>query len=415
MTLLSLGLLVLFGFVASRLLKRLGLPAVTGYLLAGIAIGPSMLHFVGADALGALKPLGAFCLATIFFLLGEEFRLQELRKLGKRFLSLTILQSIVTIAAVTVVTRLCGASIEVALLLGAIAGTTDPAATVSVIREMRGKGERGKGELVKTLLAVVALNGLVEIALFSLLMGVVAMLRTGGFDAVSLLQGPLLEVGGSLALGLALGLALRAWSLGPFGGKGHARESLKIPTLCLILLGSGLSEAAHLSVLLVMLTFGAVVVNSHPFKSHVFEHGRAMEGPLLVVFFSLSGATLQVAELGALGWLGLAYVGGRLIGKIAGGSLGAWASGASPQTVRYLGFGLVPQASMAIGLAAVVEAKFPEIAGSLMPITLGAIVVFETLGPMLTRQALLRSGEGRHENAPEAPEKAWLPTPRSAP
>lgn len=410
MTLFSLGLLVLFGFVASRLLKRLGLPAVTGYLLTGIAIGPSMLHLVGADALAALKPLGAFCLATIFFLLGEEFRLHELAKLGRRFLSLTLVQSVVTLFVVTALTRLMGASIEVALLLGAIAGTTDPAATLSVIREMR-----GKGELVQTLLAVVALNGLVEIALFSLLMGVVVMLRTGGFDLVGLLQGPLLEIGGSLALGLALGLALRAWSLSPFGRLGHARESLKIPTLALVLLGAGLSEAAHLSVLLTMMTFGAVVANSHPFKSQVFEHGRAMEGPLLVVFFSLSGATLHLADLGAIGWLGLAYVGGRLIGKIAGGSLGAWVAGTSLQTVRYLGFGLVPQASMAIGLAVVVEAKFPEIAGSLMPITLGAIVVFETVGPMLTRLALLRSGEGRIETAPAAADKAWLPPPRSAP
>jgi Kef-type K+ transport system membrane component KefB len=407
MILLSLGLLVLLGFAASRLLKRIGLPAVTGYLIAGIIIGPSMLHLVGADAIAALKPLGAFCLATIFFMLGEEFRLHELAKLGKRFLSLTVVQSVVTMVCVTVLVRLCGAPIEVALLLGAIAGTTDPAATVSVIRELR-----GKGELVQTLLAVVALNGLVEIALFSTLMAVVAMIRTGGIDPVMLLQGPLLEVGGSLALGLALGWALRAWSRSSFGRASSGRESLKIPTLSLILLGAGLSEAAHLSVLLSMMSFGAVVANTHPFKAQVFDHGRAMEGPLLVMFFTLSGATLHLAELGALGWLGLAYIGGRLIGKIAGGSLGAWVAGASPSTVRHLGFGLVPQASMAIGLAAVVEAKFPDVAGSLMPITLGAIVVFETLGPLLTRHALLRSGEG---NPDHAGERTWLPTPRSAP
>ncbi len=402
MTLLSLGLLVLVGFVASRLLKRIGLPAVTGYLLAGVVIGPSMLHVVGADAVAALKPLGAFCLASIFFMLGEEFRLGDLKKLGKRFLTLTVIQSLATLAVVTALARLCGAPIEVALLLGAIAGTTDPAATVSVIRDMR-----GKGELVKSLLAVVALNGLVEIALFSLLMTLVALMRSGGADPMMLIQGPVLEIGGSLVLGLALGFGLRAWSRSRVG-----RDSLKIPTLGLIMLGAGISEATHLSVLLTMLTFGAFVANAHPFKNQVFEQGRAMEGPLLVMFFTLSGATLHLADLGSLGWLGLAYVGGRLIGKIAGGSLGAWVSGCGPASVRYMGFGLVPQASMAIGLAAMVEAKFPDVAGPLLPITLGAIVIFETVGPLLTRHALLRSGEGSEQPAPP---KAWLPAPRSDP
>lgn len=402
MILFSLGLLILVGFVGSRLLKRLGLPAVTGYLLAGVVIGPSMLHLVGADAVGALKPLGAFCLATIFFMLGEEFRLTELRKLGKRFLTLTVIQSLVTFAVVTALARFAGASIEVSLLLGAIAGTTDPAATLSVIREMR-----GKGDLVKALLAVVALNGLVEIVLFSFLLTLVSIMRSGGADLVTVLQGPALEIGGSLALGLALGFGLRAWSLSRFG-----RDSLKIPTLGLVILGAGISEAAHLSVLLSMLTFGAVVANTHPFKSHVFEQGRAMEAPLLVMFFTLSGATLHLTELGSLGWLGLAYVGGRLIGKIAGGSLGAWAAGASPVSIRYMGYGLVPQASMAIGLAAIVEAKFPDVAGPIIPITLGAIVIFETIGPLMTRRALLRSGEGSEQPAPS---REWLPTPKAAP
>ncbi len=402
MILLSLGLLILIGFFGSRFLKRIGLPAVTGYLIAGVIVGPSMLHLVGEEAITALKPLGAFCLAIIFFLLGEEFRLNELRKMGKRFLTLTVMQSVVTMAIVTVLARLAGASIEVALMLGAIAGTTDPAATLSVIRELR-----GKGELVKSLLAVVALNGLVEIVLFSALMTVVSVMRSGGADPVTLIQGPVLEIGGSMALGLALGFGLRAWSMSRFG-----RDSLKIPTIGLIMLGAGVSETAHLSILLVMLTFGAVVANTHPFKHQVFEQGRAMEAPLLVMFFTLSGASLHLAELGSLGWLGLAYVGGRLIGKIAGGSLGAWAAGAGPASVKYMGFGLVPQASMAIGIAAIIQAKFPDVAGPLLPITLGGIVVFETIGPLLTRQALLRTGEGSEQAAPS---REWLPTPKAAP
>lgn len=402
MTLLSLGLLVLIGFLVARLLKGIGLPAVTGYLLAGIAIGPSSMHLVGGEALASLKPLGAFCLALIFFLLGEEFRLAELRKLGRKFLSLTVIQSLVTLAVVAVLARACGAPIEVALLLGAIAGTTDPASTLSVIREMR-----GKGDLVKTLLAVVALNGLVEIAIFSALMTVVSVMRAGGTEPWMLIQGPLVEVGGSVGLGLALGLALRAWSLSRFG-----REHARIPTLALVMLGAGLAETAHLSVLLSMLTFGAVVANTHPFKLQVFDFGKAMEGPLLLMFFTLSGAALHLSDLASLGWLGIAYVGGRLVGKLLGGTLGAWAAGSSPACVKYLGCGLVPQASMAIGLAATVEARFPELAGAILPVTLGAIVVFEIIGPLLTRLALLRSGEGQ---ATPGPERPWLPTPRTAP
>ena len=198
MTLLYLGLLVILGFAASRLCKRIGLPSVTGYMLVGLALGPSVFKVVGPETLTALKPLSALGLAVIFFLLGEEFKLDELRRLGFRFLMMTVVQSLVTFAIVTGLLLLFKAPLPIALLLGAIAGTTDPAATVSVIREMK-----GKGELAKTLMAIVALNGFVEMCLFSALLPLVELTHHGA-GAVSWLS----AVAGAHA---------RIWRLGGVG------------------------------------------------------------------------------------------------------------------------------------------------------------------------------------------------------
>jgi Kef-type K+ transport system membrane component KefB len=356
-------------------------------MLVGLALGPSVFKIVGPDTLNTLKPLGAFCLALIFFLLGEEFKLDELKQLGPRFLAMTVIQSVVTFGIVTGVLLLFHAPLPIALLLGAIAGTTDPAATIGVIRELK-----GKGELVKTLMAIVALNGFVEMCIFNALMPIVEITHKGSADVNFLmaLREPMVEFGGSLVLGLVLGLALKLW-----GRTAYGKLHIKLPTLGLILIGSGLCEALHLSILLVMLTFGATVVNAACSKVEIFDIAKGMEGPLLLFFFTISGAGLHLNELATVGWLGVAYVAARFMGKMLGGSLGAVVAGASPVCQKYLGFGLIPQASMAIGLAYVVQAKFPDLAGPILPITLGAIVFFEAVGPWLTRQAIIRSNEAK--------------------
>ena len=144
-----------------------------------------------------------------------------------------------------------------------------------------------------------------------------------------------------------------------------------------------------------MLSFGAAVVNTISAKVEIFELAKGMEGPLLLFFFTISGAGLHLGEFAAVGGLGIVYIVARLLGKTLGGTLGAKIAGAGPICQRYLGFGLIPQASMALGLAYVVQAKFPDLAGPILPITLGAIVVFEAVGPWLTRHAILKANEAR--------------------
>lgn len=392
MSLLYLGGLILMGFFASRLARRVGLPSVTGYLLVGMLLGPSALHWVGEPALVTLKPVVGFCIATIFFLLGEEFKLKELRHIGGKLVALTVVQSLATCIIVSTALLLVGAPLPLAVLMGAVAGTSDPAATLGVIRDLR-----AKGDMVRTLLAVVALNGFVEMLLFNTLMPLVDVLRRGpaALSVHALLWGPGYEFGGSVLLGLGLALLLRGWSLMP-----GARDALKTPTIGLILLGAGLCDFTHLSTLLTMLTFGAVVANVVPAKVQVFDIAKAMEGPLLVMFFTLSGANMHVAQLVAVGGVGLAYIFGRIGGKLSGAWLGASLAGSAPLTRRYLGCGLIPQAGMAIGLAYVVQEKFPDIAGPILPVVLGAVVVFETVGPLLTRIAIIRAGESTTTPAP---------------
>lgn len=395
MTLLYLGALVLLGLLCARIFRRFGLPAVTGYLVVGALAGPSSMHFVGESALLTLKPVAAFGLATIFFLLGEEFRVHELRRMGGKLLAVTVVQSVGTLVIVTALMLALHLPLPIALIFGAIAGTSDPAAALVVIRELR-----GRGELVRSMLSVVALNGFVELLLFSLLMPVIEVIHHGSsaHGVGALLRGPAYEFGGSLVLGLGLALVLRGWAMLP-GAKGN----LKAPTIGLILLGTGLCDALALSPMLAMLTFGAIVANVVPFRVHIFDVAKAMEGPLLVMFFTLAGANLHLLQLATLGAVGLAYAGGRITGKLSGAWLGGILSGSAVQVRRYVGCSLVPQASMAIGLAYVVQEKFPDLAGPVLPVVLGAVVVFEAVGPMLTRWSIVRAGEatalehGHHE------------------
>lgn len=399
MTLLYLGLLVLLGFACQPVLKRVGMPAITGYMIVGILLGPSALSVVEPSAMADLKPLGAFCLATLFFLLGEEFKLHELKRLGGRFLLLTLAQALVTFLVVTELLLLIQVPIAAALLLGAIASTTDPAGTLAVIRETH-----GRGAFVKTLMAVIALNGLVGMLLFSSLLPVVSWLQGGAEASWSAAFGATAaEFGLSALLGTALALGLRLWAHANFW-----RGPLTLPTLGMILLGTGACEALHLSPLLVMLTFGALVANTVPGRVQVFAVAKAMEPPLLVIFFTLAGASLHLNELAGLGWIGVVYVGGRILGKLLGGAVGATMVGESPSCQRYLGAGLIPQASMAIGLAYVVQERFPELAGPVLPVALGAIVVFETIGPLMARLAI-RKAEIADPAPVEAPvaEPAW--------
>jgi len=205
-------------------------------------------------------------------------------------------------------------------------------------------------------------------------------------------------------------VALRAWSLTPQG-----RDAIKLPTVGLLLFGAGACEALHLSILLVMLVFGAVVANTVPVKTSVFDIAKWLEGPLLVLFFTLAGASLHLAALFSVGAMGLAYVLGRLGGKLVGGGLGAAIAGCPAICRKYLGCGLVPQASMAIGLTMIVQERFPSLAGPILPVSLGAVVVFEVLGPLLTRMAILRAGESPEPQRASRWLDAILPNPRPAP
>lgn len=404
MSLFYLGALLLLGVLCARLFRRLGLPSITGYLLVGLGLGPSTLHAVGPETLSALRPLLTFALAVLFFLLGEEFRVKELRAIGARALAVTVIQALVTMALVTTTLLLCHTPLPVALLLGAIAETTDPAATVAVIRE-----QRARGPLSRAMLSVIALNGFVGVTIFSLVLPLAQLAGAGqgSLAWLELLTGPAQMLGGAIALGLLLAVVLRAWSLSPLG-----RDALKLPTIALILVGSGLCELTGVSMLLAMLTFGAVVVNTVPAKRQVFEVAMAMEGPLLIMFFTLSGAGLHPAELTGLGGLGAVFVVGRVAGKWLGGFVGAHLVGDSPVCCRYLGFGLISQASMAIGLAFVVQERYPALAGAVLPVTLGAVLIFETIGPLLTRLALVRAGEvanARQTASTSASSSARLP------
>jgi Kef-type K+ transport system membrane component KefB len=276
-----------------------------------------------------------------------------------------------------------GWPLSVALLLGAIATSTDPAAVSDVVREAR-----ARGPFTKTLIGVVAVDDAWGIVAMSIALAMVLGLQSPEAARGIALDG-FLDLGGAMLIGCALGVPMAFLS-----GRVRAGEPTQAEALGGVLLCGGAALLFDVSYLLAAMTMGAVVANVAQHHRRPFRAIDGIEWPFILLFFVLSGASLEVAELGPAAALTLAYVLLRVLGRIAGGWLGALCSGPSP-TVRTIGVALLPQAGVAIGMALVVSQRVPEVGGSILAATVAGTVVFELAGPVLTRLALLRSGEAR--------------------
>lgn len=411
----TVGLVLLFGFLGSRLARRLGLPSVTGYLFAGVIVGHSVLGWIkdvpDSHLSITLENLSIMALGIIAFDIGSELRFSKLRRTGKNVLPIALLESVGSFFAVTGTILLFawifpslvlrGASfkdiVPLALILGAISSATAPAATLAIINEYR-----AKGPLTETLLGVVALDDGFCIMIFGMTFPV-ALALAGGAAAGSpltfsgLVLGPLQEIALSLCLGIVAGLII-VLVLNYVRGK----SSHMVIILGVILLLCGLASHWHLSPLLTNMAFGCLITNSSRRSGSVISSLESIEPPLFVAFFTIAGIHLNLKLLGTIGGLGLIYFIARIIGKSGGASIGAALSRA-PKTVRkYIGLGLIPQAGVAIGLVLLVQ-EHPVLAelrvgGQTIPsiITnciLASVALNELLGPLAAKIALSKAGE----------------------
>ncbi len=404
--LLNISVAMFAGLMLTRLGNKLRLPDVTAYLVAGVLIGPCVigaLHIpgVGFSSFAELEALGAIsdvALGFIAFSIGNEFRLSQLRETGRQALVIGILQALVTTLVVDA--ALLGLhflfpqalSVPAAITLGAIGAATAPAATLMVVRQYK-----AKGKLTDLLLPIVALDDAVGLVVFAVSFGVARALSSGIVDVYTIVVNPILEILGSLFLGALAGLGLA--KIEPFFHSNTNRIAMSISFVFLTVALSMLKIPAGgatigFSPLLVCMMLGSVFCNLCPLSEEIMRVADRWTAPVLVLFFVLSGAELELgvfAKAGSVA-IGLVYILSRSLGKYIGARESARLMGCDKTVVDYLGVTLLPQAGVALGMC-VTAAQLPGDGSLIRNIVLFAVLNYELFGPVLTKWALTKAGD----------------------
>ena len=423
--LICLSIALIAGLLMSRLAKAVNLPAVTSYLVAGLLLGPFVLGRLGLSGLGigfgSLEQVEGYGVVTqvalgfIAFVIGNEFRLSSLRSMGQQAITVGIAQAVITTALVDV--ALVGVhllfpqvlSLASAITLGSIAAATAPAATLMVVKQYK-----AKGPLTHLLLMVVAIDDAVGLVLFSASYGVANALEQGHMDLLSVVVEPLMEILLSLLLGAVAGYLLNLLEV-----YFHSRSKRMSLSVAFVLLTVGLSMTKFeingtrcgFSLLLVCMMTGTVFCNVCPTSEELMDRLDRWGSPINILFFVLSGAELDLTILSnpLVLLVGVVYIASRSLGKIGGAYASCRATKCSPSIQKYLGITLLPQAGVALGMAATAA----ELSDGHMVrnVVLFSVLVYELVGPTLTKISLVAAGEirpegrtsARVENQPEAP------------
>ena len=404
--LLNISVAMFAGLMLTRLGNKFRLPDVTAYLVAGVLIGPSLLGGLNILGLGfhsfeELETLGVIsdmALGFIAFSIGNEFRLSQLRETGRQALVVGILQAVITTLIVDC--ALLGVhflfpavlSIPAAITLGAIAAATAPAATLMVVRQYK-----AKGKLTDLLLPIVALDDAVGLILFAVSFGVARALGSGSVDIYGVLVNPLLEILCSLLLGALAGFVLS--KLEPIFHSNRNRVAMSISFVFLTVALSMLKLPAGkatigFSSLLVCMMLGSVFCNLCPLSDEIMHNADRWSAPLLVLFFVISGAELELGVFARLSsvLVGLVYIVSRSLGKYFGARESSRMVGCDKKVVDYLGVTLLPQAGVALGMC-VTASQLPGDGPMIRNIVLFAVLVYELLGPVATKWALTKAGD----------------------
>jgi Kef-type K+ transport system membrane component KefB len=383
--LLKLGIVLAIGLAGGRVAKKVKLPNVSGYLVAGLLLGPSFLRLVTAQDIDSFAVISEVALAIIAFSIGSEFVLEDMLKLGKSIMVITLLEVVGAIGVVfSLMYFVFGQPFAFSIVIAAMSAATAPAATLLVIRQYR-----ADGPVTRTLLPVAALDDILGIVAFGFAMSA-ARLSTGNAHTslARMLVMPLVEIVGSLALGTALGFLLAR-----IARRAGDRDELQGLSLCAIAVATGLSNLLGLSALLTNIMMGTILVNVMVHSIRVFTSVNDFASPVYVLFFTLAGASLDVRILMSVGVMGVAYIFARAAGKVIGASVGARLTKAPETVVKYLGFTLLPQGGISIGLSVLVRQFLPEYAVAITTIIMFSVLVYEVSGPIFAKLAIGKAGE----------------------
>ncbi|MBW2060482.1 MAG: cation:proton antiporter [Deltaproteobacteria bacterium] len=375
---ITLGALFLLGLATDLIGRRTRLPRVTLLLIFGFVIGPSGLHLLSPEDEPWFSVVTNLALVMIGFLLGEKFTLSALRQHGKLVLWFSVSEVVMTVSVVLVGLLLIGVRVEIALLLAGIAAATDPAATIDVVYETK-----SDGLFTRTLLGIVAVDDVWGLIVFSLLL-TAAQAFGGHSEGLATLLTGAWEIGGAILVGVGLGLPMAFLT-----GRIRPGEPTLVEALGLVFLCGGVAMWLDVSFLLASMVLGAVVANLAHHHSRPFHAIEGIEWPFMILFFVLAGASLQAGSLSQIGLLGLAYIIFRIIGRFVGSVSGGVLSQADPPFKRWMGMALMPQAGIALGMALLAVERRPDLGEIILPVVIASTVLFEIIGPLLTRISLV--------------------------
>ena len=392
---LSLAVMLFAGFLMTRLTKLVRLPNVTGYILAGVLIGPYLLDLIPQNVVQGMDFVTDVALAFIAFGVGKYFRLSRLRQNGRKVLILTVFEALTAAVLIFLVMAFVfRLSIPFSLLLGAIGSATAPASTIMTIRQYK-----AKGEFVDVLLQIVALDDAVALLAFSVCAAVAQGMESGGDIRVQTVVLPILYN----LLALVVG-ALAGWLLHWLVGENRSSQHRLVLVAGMLLAITGMCSALDVSPLLACMVMGAVYINVSGNKK-VFKQVNGFTPPIQLLFFVLSGMRMDLTALKAAGLIGVVYFLVRILGKYAGAWLGAVIGKASLPIRRYMGLALIPQAGVSIGLAVLGQRILPTESGVLLStIILSSGVLYEMIGPACAKAAIFLSGSVPKAEPPESPE-----------
>ncbi len=398
---LAIGIIIVIGFLGGLVTEKIKFPRITGYIIIGILLSPSLLNIISAETIENLDIMTNIALGIIAFLIGGSLQLETLRKLGKSIAWITAFQSLGAWLIVTLLLVFLSPLIlsipnatwsqtyfPIALIIGAIASATAPGATMAIIHEYK-----ASGPLTTTLLAVVALDDAIAVIAFAIALGISLPLVSGagGISFYQMLGVPLLHIAEAIAIGTLFGFTLI-----------YIAKLVKTPDLLLvivlgmIMLGDGVAELLGISAILANMVAGFIVMNKVR-KREMFLVVERIEEVVYVMLFVLAGLHFDSGAMKTAGILALLIVLGRYLGKYFGTRVGATISHAPSEVKKYLGLALLPQAGVALGLVLLAKRAFPTFGAIIVNAVLASVIINELVTPPLTKYAILKAGEAHPE------------------
>lgn len=397
------GLIIIIGFIGGKISNKFKSPAVLGYLLAGLFLGPSVFNIFSLALIDKVGVFNDIALALIAFIIGSELRLTILKQMGGKIITIMFSESIITFILVALGVYLLSRDLPSALLFGAIAAASAPAGTAVVLQEYK-----AKGSLTNALYAVVGLDDGVGVVIYAFSAAIAKLLLTGNdITFFRIIEGPLIEIFAAIFIGSVIGV-ISGYAI----RKLHRRSDILPVIAGAIFICTGVSKFFNASLILANLTLGIVFANLFLLANRrAYDAIQGISPPIYIIFFVIAGAHLQLKLLPAMGLLGLVYIICRVAGKFGGSLFGATISKAEPIIKKYLGLGILSQAGLAIGLALLVTREFGNLGitgKNLAILTINTIaattIIFEIIGPIGVKIAISKAGEAGKARIPKSEE-----------